>query len=233
MNVVITGGTQGMGRAIAEVFAAEGANITLTARTESDLKKTQEILALKFPAIKILTIVADLGKMDQVKELGRKIRETWKSVDLLVNNAGVFLVGNMMEEPEENIQKMMSVNVMGPIRLTRALYPALKTAAAPHVINICSVASQKYFPGSGSYSVSKYALLGYTRALREEWKEENIKVTALLPGATWSRSWADSGIDPSRIMQANDVAQAVKSIWEMPATALVEELVLRPPLGDL
>lgn len=222
-----------MGRAIAEQFAAQGAHLALTARTESDLTRTQEELALKYPSINILTVPADLGDPGSIQMLAARIRDTWDSIDLLVNCAGLFLVGNMMQEPEENVEKMLRVNTLGPIRLTRRLFPLLQRAEAPHVINICSVASEKYFPGSGSYSVSKYALLGYTRALREEWKNENIKVTALLPGATWSRSWQGSDVDPQRVMQAEDLARAVWNIWNMPRTALIEEVVMRPPLGDL
>ncbi|HKK77286.1 MAG TPA: SDR family oxidoreductase [Saprospiraceae bacterium] len=233
MNVVITGATQGMGYALAEAFAAEGAHLALTARTAADLIKTKEIIAKNFPKSQIITVPADLGKANDVEAFAQKIKETWDSVEVLVNNAGLFYTGDMMEEDEDNLEKMMAVNLFGPVRLTRYLAPLLFKAEKAHVFNICSVASQKYFPGSGSYSVTKYALLGYSRALREEWKEQGVKVTSVLPGATYTRSWEGANIDPKRIMQPEDVAQAVVDTWKLPDTALIEELTLRPPQGDL
>ena len=233
MNVVITGGTQGMGRAIAEAFAKEGANLAITARTGADLLLTQQELAKDYPSSQIMTQVADLSQPDQIKAFAEKVINTWGTVDVLVNNAGLFRTGAMLDEGEDQLEIMMAVNLYGPVKLTRYLAQALFAAEAAHIFNICSVASQKYFPGSGSYSTTKYALLGYTRALREEWKEKGVKVTAVLPGATWSRSWDGSNVSPERIMQASDVAQAVVAAWKLPKTALMEELLLRPPLGDL
>lgn len=233
MNVVITGATQGIGYAIAEAFAAQGAHLALTARTSADLTSCKGAIAKKFPQCEIISFPADLARAEDVRAFAQKIKDTWQQVDVLVNNAGLFFTGAMMEEEEDNLEQMMAVNLFGPVKLTRYLAPLLFRAAKPHVFNICSVASQKYFPGSGSYSVTKYALLGYSRALREEWKERGVKVTTVLPGATFTRSWEGASVDPQRIMQAKDVAQAIVSAWQLPDTALVEELTLRPPLGDL
>lgn len=222
-----------MGYAIAEAFAQEGANVAITARTGSDLVRAQQNLAKAFPSVQILTHPADMSKEADVAAFAEKIINTWGKVDVLVNNAGLFLTGDMMEEPESSLEKMMQVNVFGPVRLTRHLYPALKKSEGAHVFNICSVASQKYFPNGGSYGITKYALLGYTRALREEWKERGIKVTAVLPGATFTRSWDGSNVDPQRLMQPEDIGKAVVSAWKIGDTALIEELVMRPPLGDV
>lgn len=233
MNVVITGGTKGMGFAIAEAFAKEGANLALTARTPADLVRAQQELAKDYPSIQILTQAADIGKAADVQAFAEKIKNTWDSVDVLVNNAGLFRTGKMVEEDEDNLEMMINVNLYGPVRLTRHLAPLLLKTEGAHVFNICSVASQKYFPDSGSYSTSKYALLGYSRALKEEWREHGVKVTAVMPGATFTRSWEGSSIDPKRLMQPEDVAHAILSAWKMPETALIEELIIRPPLGDV
>jgi short-subunit dehydrogenase len=233
MNVVITGATKGMGYAMAEAFAAEGANLALTARTATDLIQVKETIARKFPRTQIICVPADLARPNDIGAFAQKIKDTWDRVDVLINNAGLFYTGDMMKEDEENLEQMMAVNLFGPVKLTRSLSSLIFQAEKPHVFNICSVASQKYFPESGSYSITKYALLGYSRALREEWKAKGIKVTSVLPGATFTRSWEGATIDPQRIMQPEDVAQAVINTWKLPETALIEELVLRPPLGDL
>lgn len=222
-----------MGYAIAEAFAKEGANVAITARTGVDLVRAQQDLAKAYPSIQILTHAADLSKEEDVQAFAEKIKNTWGQVDVLVNNAGLFLTGDMMEEPESSLEKMMNVNLYGPVRLTRHLYDILKKSDSAHVFNVCSVASKKYFPNGGSYGVTKYALLGYTRALQEEWRERGIKVTAVLPGATYTRSWDGANIDPKRLMQPEDIGNAIVSAWKIGDTALIEELVMRPPLGDV
>ena len=102
-----------------------------------------------------------------------------------------------------------------------------------YIFNMCSVASEKAYPNGGSYSISKFALLGFSKNLREEMKPFGIKVTSILPGATWSDSWAGFEAPEERLMQARDIAEAVVSALRMSAAAVVEEIVLRPQLGDL
>jgi short-subunit dehydrogenase len=102
-----------------------------------------------------------------------------------------------------------------------------------HIFNICSIASQQAYANGGSYSISKFALLGFGKNLREELKPYNIKVTNVLPGAAYTDSWAASGIDENRLMAAADVANMVVAAAKLSPRACVEELVLRPQLGDL
>jgi short-subunit dehydrogenase len=109
----------------------------------------------------------------------------------------------------------------------------MKSKAKAHIFNMCSVASLKAYPNGGAYSISKYALLGYTDNLREELREDNIKVTAICPGAVWSPSWEGSGVPPERIMEANDVAAMIWATFNLSAQAVAETIVMRPAKGDL
>jgi short-subunit dehydrogenase len=102
-----------------------------------------------------------------------------------------------------------------------------------HIFNMCSVASLKAYPQGGSYSISKYALLGFNDNLREETKNKGIKVTAILPGATWSDSWQGVDLPHDRLMEAHDIAIAVKAAIDMSPAAVIENILLRPQLGDL
>ena len=102
-----------------------------------------------------------------------------------------------------------------------------------HIFNICSIASLQAYANGGSYSISKYALLGFSKNLREELKPHQIKVTAVLPGAAYTDSWIGSGVDEKRIMEANDVATMVYAAAQLSPQACVEEILLRPQLGDL
>ena len=131
------------------------------------------------------------------------------------------------------MEEMMQVNFFSAYHLTRKLLPAMIAAGSGHIFNICSVASLKAYKGGGSYSVSKFALLGFTHNLREELKTKNIKVTAVIPGAAYTDSWKQSGLDEKRFMQDKDIAEMVFAASRLSPSACVEEIVMRPQLGDI
>ena len=106
-------------------------------------------------------------------------------------------------------------------------------AGSGHIFNICSIASLQAYPQGGSYSISKYALDGFSKNLREELKDKGIKVTGVYPGATYTNSWAGSGVAPTRIMEAQDIAKMILAAAHLSPQAVVEDIVMRPLLGDL
>ncbi|MFK8102634.1 MAG: SDR family oxidoreductase [Saprospiraceae bacterium] len=233
MNVIISGATKGIGWAIAEKFAAEGANVALCARNEEDLKTCKASLEERFPKIKVLCKTCDVSKKEEVLAFADFVLSHWKKIDGLINNAGVFLPGAIHEEEDGALEKQINTNLYSAYNLTRRLLPTMMEAKAGHIFNMCSIASKVAYPNGGSYSISKFALLGFSKVLREELKEQGIKVTAILPGATWSNSWAGVDLPESRLMQAKDIAKAVWSAYQMEPSAVVEEIIIRPQLGDL
>jgi short-subunit dehydrogenase len=128
---------------------------------------------------------------------------------------------------------MMNTNLYSAYHLTRAIVPFMTSSTKAHIFNMCSIASTTAYPNGGSYSISKFALLGYTKVLRQELKEKAIKVTAIMPGATWSDSWAGVDLPHERLMEAVDIADSVWSAYQLGKSAVVEEIVIRPQLGDL
>jgi short-subunit dehydrogenase len=102
-----------------------------------------------------------------------------------------------------------------------------------HIFNICSIASLDAYENGGSYSISKFALLGFSKNLRLELKDKGIKVTAVCPGAVYTNSWKGSGVDPKRIMEAEDIADMIYAASQLSPQAVVEDIVMRPQLGDL
>jgi short-subunit dehydrogenase len=109
----------------------------------------------------------------------------------------------------------------------------MKVAKSGHIFTVCSIASLAAYPGGGAYSISKYALLGFTKNLRQELKEHGIKVTAIIPGAVYTDSWKGSGVPEERIMEAEDIARMVFAATQLSPQATVEEILVRPQLGDL
>ena len=222
-----------MGKAIVEKFAGGGYDLTLISRNAEALQRTADELAERFPSIGIRWRAFDLGDKQQTLQCGDWLSAGGGSPDILVNNAGQFIPGSVHDEADGVLEKMMEVNLYSAYHLTRALLPAMIARKKGHIFNICSIASLKAYPNGGSYSISKFALAGFSKNLREELKPYGIKVTALYPGAAYTDSWAASGIDPVRIMEAGDIAEMVYAASRLSAQAVVEEIVLRPQLGDL
>jgi short-subunit dehydrogenase len=233
MNIVITGASKGFGRAIAEIFAANGHHLFLCSRNEVALYKAMEELLTHYPGIKIKAKARDLSKKEDAIEFGEWVLNNGYTVDVLVNNAGSFVPGSVYNEPGDALETMLATNLTSAYHLTRSLLPAMMKRKSGHIFNMCSIASLQAYPNGGAYSISKFALLGFSKNLREEMKPHGIKVTNILPGAAYTDSWSGSGIDPKRIMEANDIAKMVYAASQLSSQACVEDIILRPQLGDL
>ena len=232
MNVVITGASKGIGRAIAQIFAAEGNHLFLCSRNEEQLYDTIAYLQTSYPYCKVSGQITDMAVKDDIQRFGEWVLASG-TPDILINNAGKFTPGSIYEEADGILEEMITVNLFSAYRLTRILLPAMIQAKQGHIFNICSIASLQAYANGGSYSISKFALLGFSKNLREELKPHGIKVTAVCPGATLTASWDGFDIDPKRIMEATDVAKMVLAASQLSPMAVVEDIILRPQLGDL
>lgn len=233
MKVLVTGGGQGIGEAVARVFAANGADVVISSRNAAMLEATSRTLQAAHPRAKVHFHAADLSARAGVDDLATYIRKHWGQVDVLVNNAGLFVPGKVTEEADGVLEEQMRTNLYSAYHLTRAILPLMEGEGRRHIFNMCSVASLLAYPDGGSYSISKWALLGFTRVLREELMQQRIRVTAVLPGATYTRSWHGSGVPEARMMQADDVAAMVWAAYQLSPSAVVEDIILRPQEGDL
>jgi short-subunit dehydrogenase len=233
MNVVITGASRGLGKAIAHVFAQNGHNLILTSRNEVALYNAMQEFMTAYPNISVKARPFDLSAKEEAQAFGKWVLDLQVSIDVLVNNAGLFDPGSVYNEPDGTLEHMMAVNLFSAYHVTRAVINQMITQKSGHVFNMCSIASLKAYPNGGAYSISKYALAGFSTNLREEMKPHNIKVTAVYPGAAYTDSWVGSGVDPKRIMEAEDIAKMVYTTAQLSPQACVEEIILRPQLGDL
>lgn len=230
---VITGASRGFGKAIAEIYAANGYNLVITGRQAMALYTAMESLQTRFPDIVIKAKPADLGVKQEVLDLGEWITNTVPHIDILVNNAGSFVPGSVHNEPDGALEQMIATNLFSAYHLTRSLLPRMMEHGSGHIFNMCSIASLNAYPNGGAYGISKFALLGFSKNLREEMMPHGIKVTSVIPGAAFTDSWAGSGIDPKRIMTAKDIAQLVFAASQLSVQACVEEILVRPQMGDL
>jgi len=151
----------------------------------------------------------------------------------LVNNAGVFIPCELTStdaDTEDAFEMMMDLNLYSTYYMTQGILPVMLEQKSGHVFNICSIASIMPY---GAYAVSKHAMLGFSKVLRDEVKDKGIRVTAILPGATHTASWEGSGIPEERLMKAEDVAKSLLDIYNLSDRTVVEEIILRPQLGDV
>lgn len=233
LNAIITGASRGIGKAVAEIFALHGYNLFLCSKNEKNLLQTVEELKTNHPSVTIDAKAFDLGDKQQANLFGEWVSNNTDTIDVLVNNVGTFIQGNISEEPDGALEEMLHVNLYSAYHTTRALLPEMKAKKTGHIYTICSIASLAAYPNGGAYSISKYALLGFTKNLRHELKPYNIKVTAVIPGAVYTDSWKGSGVAESRIMEAEDIATMIYTSSKLSPQATVEEIVIRPQLGDL
>lgn len=233
MNIVISGIGRGIGKAIALKFLENGhIVIGCTKNTESRADFLKEI-AEKSYANNLKIELCDISNKEAIEVFEQFIFSNFKKVDVLINNAGVFLGGEILTEDEDTLLGMLDTNLLASYRLSRKILPNMILHNEGQVINICSVAALKGYPSGGSYAISKHALLGFSRSLREEVKEKNIKVTAIHPGATFTDSWLGVDLPKTRFIPVEDIANLVYSIVQLSKYSVVEDVVIRPQLGDI
>ncbi len=229
---VITGGTKGIGRAIIEKFASQKFDIVTCSRNASELASFKAHLESTYP-VKAHVFTADMSIRGQVKSFTEFVRTLRSPVEVLVNNAGFFVPGLVTEEKEGTLEGMIDANVYSAYYTTRGLVEDMKSKKNGHIFTMCSIASIIAYPNGGSYTISKFALLGFTKVLREELKDFGIRVTAILPGATRTASWDGVELPDERFMKPEDVADAVFGAYSLSPRSVVEEILIRPQLGDI
>lgn len=233
MNAVITGSTKGIGKAIVDLLVSKGINVAICSRSIDDVNECIKSLTESNPGVRIIGQAADMRQKSEVASFAKFVLSEFEAIDILVNNAGVFLPGELTQEEDGALEQMIETNLYSAYHLSRAIVPNMIENGHGHIFNMCSIASKIAYPNGGSYSISKFALLGFSKVLREELKTKNIKVTSIMPGATWSASWAGVDLPESRLMQADDIAKIVWTALEMSPSAVIEDITLRPQLGDL
>lgn len=234
MYAIITGASKGIGRAVAERLAAEGFDIAICARHADTLEAARAAVTAKRPGAKVLAEVVDMSRKEEVVAFGKKVEAAMgEAPAILVNNAGIFVPGAVHEEEEGHLENMMAVNLYSAYHLTRLLLPGMKAAQKGHIFNLCSTASHKAYPNGGSYSITKFALLGFSKNLREEMKPFRVKVTSISPGPTWTASWQGFEGPEDRLMEPEDVAAMIWAAYNLSEQAVVEDILMRPMLGDI
>lgn len=232
MYVIVTGASKGIGLAIADKFASAGNEVLICSRNREVLEEAAISLQRKYPHAVIRYHSADMSVREHVQAFAQWSLQ-YGTPDIVVNNAGVYLPGNIHDEPEGQLEKMMQTNLFSAYHLTRALLPGMMLRRSGSIVNICSIASLYAYEGGGGYSISKFAMHGFNQNLRHEMKKHGIRVIGVYPGAVMTDSWGGFDNSSGRIMEASDVASMVWAATQLSVQAVVEDIVMRPQLGDL
>ena len=227
--MVITGGTKGIGKAILHRFLAEDFTIFTCGSTEASVAALHAEMNSK----RVIVNQVDVANKAAVQQWAREVMGQTQNIDVLINNAGRVIPGAIGEEPEGAFEEMMATNLASAYHCTRAFLPTMKASKKGHIFNICSTASVVAYPNGGSYCISKFGLLGMSKVLREELKPFGIKVTSVLPGATFTESWAATSLPQDRFIPVEDIARLVWAAYNAGPSSVVEELLVRPLLGDI
>jgi NAD(P)-dependent dehydrogenase (short-subunit alcohol dehydrogenase family) len=229
---VVTGASHGIGRAVAVAFAREPeARLALVSRDESLLEEARALCREEGAEAELY--LCDVTDEEAVKATAAAIRERWGTPDVLVNNAGLFEPGPIHDTSNAVFRSQIEVNLISAFIVTKAFLDEMITRGSGHIFFMCSVASIKAYPGGAAYCAAKHGLLGLARSLREETKKDGLRVTAVIPGATFTRSWEGAGLAEERFIPAEDVADALLNAYRLSSRSVVEEIILRPQLGDI
>ncbi|MDW8286573.1 MAG: SDR family oxidoreductase [Flammeovirgaceae bacterium] len=232
MMLVISGASKGIGKAIVERFAKANYDIVACSRQLNELHLLKKDIEERYK-VNVYVQSSDLSIKEDVKVFVDFVKRIGKPIDVLVNNAGMFVLGTIHQEQEGTLEKLIETNLYSAYYLTRGLIDAMIMQKKGHIFNISSIAGISTYANCSSYTISKHALQGFSKCLREEMKPYGIKVTTVVPGATLTNSWAGTSLPPERFCQPKDIAEMVFAASQLSESAVVEEIIIRPQLGDI
>jgi NADP-dependent 3-hydroxy acid dehydrogenase YdfG len=233
--VLITGASQGIGAAIAKIFAREvrGVRFALVARNEKNLGAVARACAKLGKGVAAETFICDVSDEASVAGMAAAVRKRFGTVDVLINNAGKFAGASFAETSVAAFDHMVSANLRSAFLVSRAFVPAMVKRGVGDVFFMSSIAGLEAYPGGAGYCAAKFGVTGLAKVLRTETRGTRVRVCCVHPGATFSPSWEGSGVLEARMMPAEDVARAFLDIYRLSRRTVVEEIVLRPQAGDV
>lgn len=231
-SVLITGSTKGMGNAIANKFASVNYDLVLIARSDKDLQEQKKALLEKYK-IEVHCISADLSEKKQIQKISETLENIGLLPDILVNNLGVYQMSTLLDEEDGTMEKIMNINYYSGYHLTKLLLPKMLDRDSGHIFSICSFANIQPVKEAFAYTVSKYAVYGFIKTLREMLIDTNVKTTAVIPGSTLTSSWEGTSINEERFILAEDIAESIFVASNLSKGACMEEIIIRPQHGQI
>lgn len=234
---IITGASKGIGKATASAFAAAGAKVVLAARTRETLEQVARELSVGgvSNADSILAVPTDVTDADAVQRLIERTLDVYQRVDILVNNAGIGHFGPVVDFAPDDWDTVLNSNLKAVYLCAKYTLPSMLAQDGGQIINVLSIAAKVAFEASAAYCAAKAGALALTKVLASEVRQQNVRVTAVLPGSVHTPFWDDVPQHPDfdQMLKPEHVADTIISICQQPPGMVTEEIVVMPPLGIL
>lgn len=235
--VVVTGASKGIGKATASAFAAVGAKVVLAARTRETLEQVTRELSVGGVSNpdSILAVPTDVTDADAVQRLIERTLDVYQHVDILVNNAGIGHFGPVVDFAPDDWDTVLNSNLKAIYLCAKYALPSMLAQGGGQIINVLSIAAKVAFEASAAYCAAKAGALALTKVLASEVRQQDVRVTAVLPGSVHTPFWDDVPQHPDfdQMLKPEHVADTIVSICQQPPGMVTEEIVVMPPLGIL
>ncbi len=227
-SALITGASKGMGRAIALALAKEGYDLALCARNLESLEELESEIQKENPSVKVFLKACDFSANKEVEQLTTWVETHFPVLDVLVNNVGIYERVTLLKEGPSVLANHMQVNLNTPHFLCSYFGQIMRDAGRGHIFNITSIASREPVAAAGAYTITKFALTGLTKVLREELRKFGVKVTEIIPGSTLTSSWDGTDIPAEEFVLPEDIAKVLLTCLSLSSGANIEEVIIRP-----
>lgn len=226
-NIIVTGASRGIGKAIALKLAEQKYNLFLTARCQEELEKTAELC--RNMGVGCETCLADLTDENDVINLFKAFSETYGKLDVLVNNAGMGVFKPIVDTSLDEWHKVMSTNVDSAFLCCREGIKLMQSNKCGTIVNIASVVGIKGYPNQGAYSASKHAMVGLTKVIAEEYKQDGIRAHVICPGGVATEMVRQSrpDLNPNEIIQPEDIGDLVNYLLSLPPGVMIDQVHIR------
>lgn len=227
-SAIVTGSTKGIGFAIAEALVSEGVNVVISSRSQNEIDQVRERLSKKTEAM-VLGKACDVTRMSDVQALIEFSSQELGGLDILVNNAGIGIFGEVEKMSPDEWRSTLATNLDGVFYACHFAIPQMKKRDNAFIINIGSLAGKNAFPGGAAYNASKFGLLGFSEALMQEIRHDDIRVACVMPGSVeTSFGGRDASTGDTWKLTSADVAQVVVETLKRDSRCLTSRIEMRP-----
>lgn len=233
MKVLITGATRGIGNAIVQELAGDCEAMTIHALHDPGLEKLSSQLRMDNPSLQVETLTSDLDDLEETRTRFRDWSLRQSELDALILVAGTFADGTLTEISDATFESTLRINLLSASAIIQETLGLLKNSRSPKIVIVGSTAAYEDYPLVPSYGVAKWALRSYASNLRLELRNDGVGVTFISPGGTLTDMWAGEELPPHRLLEPRDTAVLVRASLALSSQAVVEELIVRPILGDI
>lgn len=227
MNAIVTGASRGLGLSISRMLASRGYNLFLIANNQDRLNLVKSQIEKDFDS-KIMVYSCDLSNGSETNKLIDDLKERTNSVDIIVNNVGAFEIGNLSDTPFDQVERLIKINFEAAFKITQAYLADFKRRGTGNIFNIGSIVTEFPRRDIAAYTISKFALQGYTKMLCDDLKDHGVKVTEIVPGSINTSSWDGIDAPKEEFIQTKDIVDTIEMVINSSKGVNFEQVIIRP-----